>query len=424
MSAGLRRVHVLAWRDLDDPDAGGSEVHADEFMRRWAAAGLDITHRTSAAVGQPAMADRNGYHVVRRGSRYSVFPRAVGSEWVTRDGSLRRPRRGVERRAVDEPAVVPQAAHHLPPSRARADVGPTAAHAVRRHRAGARSAAGAALLPARALTLTPSDATRVRSARASASAPTEWSPSTTASTRCSGPAAPRCATPLVVCVGRLAPVKRQAELIEAARRRPSACARLQLTIVGDGPLRPSLEARIAAHGAQEWITLVGRLRHAELRRGVPAGVVGRQRLTGRGVGADDHRGSGVRHTRSCHRCQRSSQQHRRRSDRRVAHRSTPWASTMADVLLDDDAAPAREAALARSPDLTWDASAPRHPGSTPRPSSSPPPRSGRRRRAELVHGSGVGAQIEALWRRVSGGAAWWRAFRSTEPTLLGDRAVL
>ena len=35
VTVGVRRVHVLAWRDLDDPDAGGSEVHADEFMRRF-----------------------------------------------------------------------------------------------------------------------------------------------------------------------------------------------------------------------------------------------------------------------------------------------------------------------------------------------------------------------------------------------------
>ena len=51
---GIRRVHVLAWRDLDDDDAGGSEVHADELMSRWAEHGLDVLHRTSAAVGLPA----------------------------------------------------------------------------------------------------------------------------------------------------------------------------------------------------------------------------------------------------------------------------------------------------------------------------------------------------------------------------------
>ena len=86
LEAGVRRLHVLAWRDLDDPDAGGSEVHADEFMRRWAAAGLDIVHRTSAAAGLPATDRRNGYGVIRRGSRYSVFPRTAVSELTGRMG--------------------------------------------------------------------------------------------------------------------------------------------------------------------------------------------------------------------------------------------------------------------------------------------------------------------------------------------------
>jgi hypothetical protein len=85
-AAGIRRVHVLAWRDLDDIDAGGSEVHADELMSRWASHGLDVLHRTSAAVGLPASDTRNGYAVVRRGSRYSVFPRTIASELTRRMG--------------------------------------------------------------------------------------------------------------------------------------------------------------------------------------------------------------------------------------------------------------------------------------------------------------------------------------------------
>ena len=60
---GVRRVHVLAWRDFDDSEAGGSEDHANEFMTRWQEAGLSVLHRTSRAVGLPAVSTRNGYDV-------------------------------------------------------------------------------------------------------------------------------------------------------------------------------------------------------------------------------------------------------------------------------------------------------------------------------------------------------------------------
>ena len=49
--AGLRRINMLAWRDFDDPEAGGSEVHAEEIARLWAEAGLEVTIRTSFAPG-------------------------------------------------------------------------------------------------------------------------------------------------------------------------------------------------------------------------------------------------------------------------------------------------------------------------------------------------------------------------------------
>jgi hypothetical protein len=80
--SGLHRVSMLAWRDLDDPEAGGSEVHASTVARLWAEAGLEVTMRTSFASGQPQMSWRDGYRVIRKAGRYMVFPRAAFSEMM------------------------------------------------------------------------------------------------------------------------------------------------------------------------------------------------------------------------------------------------------------------------------------------------------------------------------------------------------
>ena len=80
--AGLRRVSILAWRDLDDPEAGGSEISAAMVCRYWAEAGLEVTMRTSFAAGRPEVAWREGYRVIRKAGRYLVFPRAAISEML------------------------------------------------------------------------------------------------------------------------------------------------------------------------------------------------------------------------------------------------------------------------------------------------------------------------------------------------------
>jgi glycosyltransferase involved in cell wall biosynthesis len=79
-SSTIRRVHILAWRDLADVEAGGSELHAATVARTWAAAGLDITMRASYAQGHPPDERRDGYRVVRRRGRYMIFPAAVVAE--------------------------------------------------------------------------------------------------------------------------------------------------------------------------------------------------------------------------------------------------------------------------------------------------------------------------------------------------------
>ncbi|HXW38220.1 MAG TPA: glycosyltransferase, partial [Acidimicrobiales bacterium] len=76
-TSAIRRVDVVAWRDLDDPEAGGSELHAHEVLTRWAAAGVDVRLWTSRVDGAARVVERGGYLAHRDGGRYAVFPRTV-----------------------------------------------------------------------------------------------------------------------------------------------------------------------------------------------------------------------------------------------------------------------------------------------------------------------------------------------------------
>lgn len=259
---GVRRVHTLAWRDLDDPDAGGSEVHADEFMRRWAAAGLDITHRTSAAHGQLAESRRHGYNVIRRGSRYTVFPRAIVGELTRRMGpydALVEIWNGVPWFSpvwCRRPRIT--FLHHVH--------GPMWDQILPGPLAGFGRALETRLAPPfyrRTRMLTPSDATRdellaigFRPERVTA-VPNGVSDDF-------HPGGDRSPLPLVVAVGRFAPVKRFDQLIEAAVVAKRRVPDLQLHLVGSGPMQAELVALVAGHVAGGWITFLGHVEHRQL----------------------------------------------------------------------------------------------------------------------------------------------------------------
>ena len=352
---GARRIHVLAWRDLDDPDAGGSEVHADEFMRRWAAAGLDVTHRTSAAAGQPPTATRNGYRVVRRGSRYSVFPRAVGSEWIRRMGpydALVEVWNGVPWMSpvwCRRPRIT--FLHHIH--------GPMWDQLLPWPLANVGRVLEARLAPPfyrRTLTLTPSNATREDLLELGFRADHVVAVNNGVDPLFR-PGGTRSTSPQVLCVARLAPVKRQDELIEAAVIARQRVPDLRLVIVGEGPLRPALEARIAAHGAGEWITMAGRLSHADL--------VAEYQRAWLVSSASLAEGWGLALTEAAA-CRTPAvatdvSGHRSSVVDGVTGVLVPLerlAETMADVLLDDERRNTlASAALARAQTLTWDASA-------------------------------------------------------------------
>jgi glycosyltransferase involved in cell wall biosynthesis len=263
-SAGLRRIAILAWRDLDDPEAGGSEIHAARVASLWGQAGIEVTMRTSYAPGSAQVSWRDGYRVIRKAGRYLVFPRAAFSEmmrWHGASDALVEIWNGMPFFSPLWAASRPRAVwlHHvhdtmwdmtLPPRLAR--LGRTVEFRIappiyRGSRIVTLSGSSKDEI-ARRLRLRPSNITVV---------PPGIDPSFQ-------PGGTRDREPLVVAVGRLVPVKRFDVLIDALAdvktRRPD----LRAVIVGEGYERDALEHRIAELGAQDWIALPGRVDDAAL----------------------------------------------------------------------------------------------------------------------------------------------------------------
>jgi glycosyltransferase involved in cell wall biosynthesis len=70
--------------------------------------------------------------------------------------------------------------------------------------------------------------------------------------------------PLVLTVGQLIERKGTADLIAAIGRLRRAGRRVQLAIVGDGPLRHALEGRAAAEGVTDDVHFIGRMEHVRV----------------------------------------------------------------------------------------------------------------------------------------------------------------
>ena len=78
------------------------------------------------------------------------------------------------------------------------------------------------------------------------------------------PGGERSPEPMVVAVGRLAPVKRYDVLVRAAHHARQQVPGLRLVIVGDGYEKPRVEAVIDELDAGDWVTLRGHVTDGEL----------------------------------------------------------------------------------------------------------------------------------------------------------------
>jgi glycosyltransferase involved in cell wall biosynthesis len=264
--AGIRRVHMLSWRDLADVEAGGSEVHAAEIARRWAEAGLEVTLRTSYAQGAAPVMQRDGYKVIRRAGRYLVFPRAVLSELAGRMG----PRDALVEYWNGMPFLSPLwerhrsivVLHHVHAEMWRRVLGDDAPILAAGGELLERRIAPLLYRRSRVVTLSASskadivEQLRLRPDRIEI-VPPGVDPRFT-------PGGERSPHPVVVAVGRLVPVKRYDLLLEAAAAARQSVPDLELAIVGDGYERPRLDEIVRSLDAESWVRFTGHLRDHEL----------------------------------------------------------------------------------------------------------------------------------------------------------------
>lgn len=256
-AAGLRRIHILAWRDLDDVEAGGSEVHAAEIARLWSEAGIEVVMRTSYAQGHPPTEVRDGYQVIRKAGRYLVFPRAAGSEALHRYGT----RDGLVEIWNGMPFFSPLWAtgprvvflHHvhadmwkmvLPPRLAK--LGDTVE----------RRVAPLLYRRSRMITLSPSSKQEMLDIGFKDQLVEVIPPGIDAKFTPGGTKSP---TPLVLGVGRLVPVKRFDRLIQAVVAARRSAPDLELVLVGTGPGKGELESLVDELDAGSFVRFAGRV---------------------------------------------------------------------------------------------------------------------------------------------------------------------
>ncbi len=261
--AGIRRIHMVAWRDLDDPEAGGSELHAHMVASRWAAAGLDVTFRTSGVPDAPAALTRDGYRVLRRSGRYAVFPGAAweGLRMGHRPGdALVEIWNGMPFLSplwYQGPRIV--FLHHvhaemwgmvLPPALAR--LGDIMERRL------------APPLYRRSRIVTLSESSRAEIVELLGMHPDRVSVAPPGVDSRYTPGGQRSPVPLVVAVGRLVPVKRFDELLRALAKVKADQPDLQAVIIGEGYERQALESKRSELGADDWVSLRGHVEDDEL----------------------------------------------------------------------------------------------------------------------------------------------------------------
>ncbi len=267
--AGRRRrapgvLVIVNWRDRRHPEAGGAEVVCEQLARSFAERGERVVVLTAASAPNPSTEERDGYRIVRRGSRLGVYPAALW--WLMQH------RREIDA-VIDSQNGIPFFAplalptktpvvlliHHVHQEQFDSYFSPLAARLARFLESRVTSWVYGDRVIACVSPSTRRDV-RVRlGLRGQGRVIAPGAPP--ARPRPAG--AGRSAHPRVVCVGRLVPHKRTELIVAAMAEVITAVPDAQLHLIGDGPEREQLARLVAERGLAASVTVHGALPSAE-----------------------------------------------------------------------------------------------------------------------------------------------------------------
>lgn len=239
------RIAILNWRDSSHPEAGGAELYSESVARELAAEGHDVTLVTSRPAATAPRERRDGYRVVRRGGRFTLYPWVL--LWLLRhrnriDGVIDS-QNGIpffSPLVVGRRVPVVLLMHHVHQNQFALYFGPLVARVGRwLESTAARRVYGRRTVAAVSPSTRAAVRTRLRLRGLVHLAPCGLGEAAAPSVTVRG------SVPRIVCVGRLVPHKRLDLLLDAL---PAVLARvpgLVVDLVGDGQDRDALAARAA-----------------------------------------------------------------------------------------------------------------------------------------------------------------------------------
>ncbi len=259
---------ILNWRDLKHPDGGGAEVVCERLARSFVGKGHDVVLLSAAVRGECHRERTDGYMIIRRGSRFTVYPWALLWLRLHRNQII-----GVIDSQNGIPFFSPFALrpktpvlmllHHIHQDQFSLYFSPLMAMVGRwLERYGSRLVYRDRTIVA----VSPSTRARARRVLGLKGDIVVVPPGSDAIVSTLLSKRRRSEHESIVCVGRLVPHKHTASIIEAIPPLLGQFPDIQVHFVGDGPERSALEALVESLGLGDHVTLHGSVTSSERDR--------------------------------------------------------------------------------------------------------------------------------------------------------------